>query len=82
MKVLSLVIILLPCSHYFVNGGFFRCDSQVLDDVEKIQHIPCSIIQGRYDMVCPADTAWQLHKVVAIRNSVKQGKTIWDIVAI
>jgi proline iminopeptidase len=49
-------------SHYFVNGGFFRSDSQLLDDVDKIRHIPCTIVQGRYDVVCPAETAWQLHK--------------------
>jgi proline iminopeptidase len=49
-------------AHYFVNGGFLRSDTQVLDDVSKIKHIPCTIVQGRYDIVCPADTAWQLHK--------------------
>lgn len=49
-------------AHYFVNGGFFRCDSQLLDDVEKIRHIPATIVQGRYDVVCPAETAWELHK--------------------
>lgn len=32
--------------HYFVNGGFFRNNSQLLDDVEKIRHIPCTIVQG------------------------------------
>lgn len=48
--------------HYFVNGGFLRSDTHVLDDVEKIRHIPCTIVQGRYDVVCPPETAWALHK--------------------
>jgi len=46
-----------------VNGGFFNSDTQILDDVGKIRHIPATIVQGRYDVVCPAETAWQLHKV-------------------
>ncbi|XP_041367613.1 probable proline iminopeptidase [Gigantopelta aegis] len=48
--------------HYFINGGFFESDEQLLDNVDKICHIPGTIIQGRYDMVCPVDTAWRLHK--------------------
>lgn len=51
------------CSHYFVNGGFLKHETQILDDVDKIRHIPCTIIQGRYDIVCPMETAWALHKV-------------------
>jgi proline iminopeptidase len=49
-------------SHYFVHGGFLKSETQILDDVPKIRHIPCTIVQGRYDLVCPADTAWELHK--------------------
>ena len=49
-------------NHYFVNKGFFASESQLLNDIEKIKHIPCSIIQGRYDIVCPAASAWEVHK--------------------
>ena len=49
-------------NHYFVNKGFFASESQLLDDIEKVKHIPCSIIQGRYDIVCPAASAWEVHK--------------------
>ena len=49
-------------NHYFVNKGFFKSDSQLLDDIDKIKHIPSTIIQGRYDIVCPAATAWEVHK--------------------
>ena len=48
--------------HYFVNKGFLDHESQLLDDVDKIRHIPGVIVQGRYDVVCPAETAWALHK--------------------
>ena len=48
--------------HYFVNGGFFRADSQLLDDVHRIRHIPGIIVQGRYDIVCPMKSAWDLHR--------------------
>lgn len=48
--------------HYFVNRGFMRSDSQLLDDVHKIRHIPTVIVQGRYDVVCPMTSAWDLKR--------------------
>ncbi len=48
--------------HYFVHGAFFHSDAQLLDDAQKISHLPCAIVQGRYDVVCPATSAWDLHK--------------------
>jgi len=48
--------------HYFVNGGFFECDDQLLRDVQRIRRIPAVIVQGRYDVVCPAESAWALHR--------------------
>jgi proline iminopeptidase len=48
--------------HYFVNAGFFERESQLLEDAKRIRHIPGVIVQGRYDMVCPMETAWALHK--------------------
>ncbi|PWN36672.1 putative proline iminopeptidase [Meira miltonrushii] len=49
--------------HYFVNAGWME-DGQLLkkENVDKIRHIPATIIQGRYDVVCPAKTAYDLHK--------------------
>jgi proline iminopeptidase len=49
-------------AHYFVNRGFFTHDDQLLDGVERIRQIPAVIVQGRYDVVCPIDTAWELHR--------------------
>ncbi len=46
--------------HYFVNRGFFDTDTFLLDGVAKIRHLPGVIVQGRYDVVCPMETAWAL----------------------
>lgn len=47
--------------HYFVNGGFFEVEDQLLRDVDRIRHIPTVIVHGRYDVVCPIQNAWDLH---------------------
>jgi proline iminopeptidase len=48
--------------HYFVNKGFMRREDQLLRGVAKIRDIPAVIVQGRYDVVCPIRTAWDLHR--------------------
>lgn len=48
--------------HYFINGGFFRQDEQLLRNIDRMKHIRGVIIQGRYDVVCPAESAYQLHQ--------------------
>lgn len=48
--------------HYFVNGGFLKRESQLLDDAHRLRDVPGVIVQGRYDVVCPMRTAWDLHR--------------------
>ena len=48
-------------NHYFVHGGWFE-EGQLLDQVARIAHLPCEIVQGRYDIATPARTAWELHR--------------------
>jgi len=48
--------------HYFIHHCFFKTDQWLLENVGKIRHIPATIIHGRYDMICPFHTAWELHK--------------------
>jgi proline iminopeptidase len=48
--------------HYFVNGGFFEVEDQLLRDAHRIANIPGVIVHGRYDVVCPIRNAWDLHK--------------------
>jgi proline iminopeptidase len=57
----ALAVARIEC-HYFVNGGFMRSESQLLDEVGRIRHIPAVIVQGRHDVVCPMYTAWDLHR--------------------
>jgi len=48
--------------HYFTHRGFFERDDQLLANVDRIRHIPAVIVQGRYDVVCPMRSAWDLHR--------------------
>jgi proline iminopeptidase len=49
-------------THFFVNKGFME-EGQLLRDISKIRNIPAVIVHGRYDVLCPASTAWQLSGV-------------------
>jgi proline iminopeptidase len=48
--------------HYFINKGFFKTDNQLIEGVDRIRSIPTVIVQGRYDVVCPMKSAWDLHR--------------------
>ncbi len=47
-------------NHYFSHGAFLEKDGQILDQMDRIAHIPGHIVQGRYDMICPPQAAWSL----------------------
>ncbi|MEM1362310.1 MAG: prolyl aminopeptidase [Pseudomonadota bacterium] len=47
-------------NHYFTNAGFLDYDGQILDRVSRISQIPGTVVQGRYDMICPPRSAWAL----------------------
>ena len=47
-------------AHYMVNAGFLE-EGQILRNMPLIRHIPCHIIQGRHDVVCPPKSAYMLH---------------------
>ena len=47
-------------NHYFVNKGWFKTENQIIDNIDIIRSIPAVIVQGRYDVVCPMKTAWEL----------------------
>ncbi|TCP36432.1 prolyl aminopeptidase [Rhodothalassium salexigens DSM 2132] len=55
----ALAIARLEC-HYFANNGFLSYDNQILDQVGRIRHLPCTIVQGRYDVICPPVSAHDL----------------------
>ena len=49
-------------NHFFANEGFFEHDGWILKNIDKIRHIPAWIVQGRFDVVTPLDSAWSLHR--------------------
>ena len=50
--------------HYFINNAFFESDNWILENINKIKNIPTYIVQGRYDVVCPMMSAWDLYKKI------------------
>jgi proline iminopeptidase len=50
--------------HYFMNNSFFPSENYLLENADKIRHLPIVIVQGRYDVVCPMTSAWDLHKAL------------------
>ena len=49
-------------NHYFINAGFLEHDGQILDRIDRLRDIPGHIVQGRYDMICPPESAWRLSR--------------------
>ena len=47
--------------HYFMHDSFVR-ENQLLEDAHKLKDIPGVIVHGRYDLVCPMEQAWALHR--------------------
>jgi proline iminopeptidase len=48
--------------HYFMNNCFFDTDNYLIEHVDRIRHIPAVIVHGRYDIICPLTSAWELHR--------------------
>ena len=51
-------------SYYTANNFFLESDNYVLDNADAMSAIPCRIVQGRYDTICPPISAWELHKAL------------------
>lgn len=47
--------------HYFMNDSFLE-KNQILNNADKLKNIPGVIVQGRYDLICPMESAWELHQ--------------------
>ncbi len=47
--------------HYFVNNAFLQAD-ELLENAHRLKGIPGIIVHGRYDMICPLENAWELHR--------------------
>lgn len=56
-------------AHFMANHCFLD-DNQILDNCNKISAIPCTTVHGRYDVVCPFDQAWLLHRELPLSELV------------
>lgn len=50
--------------HYFLNDGFIDGDALLATLGDRLKDMPVHIVQGRYDLVCPMITAWQVHQAI------------------
>ena len=64
--------------HYFMNNAFFKTDNWLIENLDKIKNIPIRIVQGRYDVVCPVRSAWDLHSGLKKLNIPHLMKIIQD----
>jgi proline iminopeptidase len=48
--------------HYFINNCFFETENYLIENIDRLRHIPGVIVHGRYDIVCPFMNAWDLHR--------------------
>ena len=58
---LAIALARIEC-HYFMNNCFFETDNYLIEQIDRIRHIPAVIVHGRYDIVCPFTNAWDLHR--------------------
>jgi proline iminopeptidase len=56
-------------SHFFMNNCFIR-ENQIIEEINKIKEIPCTIVHGQYDIVCPIRQAYDLHNVYDNANLI------------
>lgn len=53
---------------YYINNHYFIEENQVMNNVHKIRHIPTYLVHGRFDLVTPLASAWQLHQEIPASN--------------
>jgi proline iminopeptidase len=58
---MAIAVARIEC-HYFINNCFFETDNFLIENIDRIRHIPSVIVHGRYDIVCPFLNAWDLHR--------------------
>jgi proline iminopeptidase len=66
-------------NHYFLNNGFVDGDKILSEIGTKLSEKPVHIVQGRYDMVCPFKTAWDLKQALPhaeLHISARAGHTV------
>jgi proline iminopeptidase len=64
--------------HYFMNNAFFKTNNWLIENLNALKNIPIAIIQGRYDVVCPMRSAWDLHQGLSNLKIMHTFKVISD----
>jgi len=59
----AVVIARIEC-HFTYHNFFMKSDNHLLEQIEKAREIPCRLVQGRHDVICPPISAWDLHKAL------------------
>ena len=49
-------------NHYFINNGFLDESQQILSNMDRLKSVTGTIVQGRYDLICPPKSAYELSK--------------------
>jgi len=49
--------------HYFIHDSFLS-ENQILKEAQRLEDVPVVIVQGRYDVICPMESAWELHRAL------------------
>ena len=68
-------------AHYFVNQSFLPYENYLLDGAKELDHIPTTIVNGRYDVICPCKTAFELYDVMPHADMVivpNTGHQVWN----
>jgi len=69
-------------NHYFKHRGWLTEDAHIMNRMDRLANIPGYIVQGRYDMICPPQTAWELAKVwpgADLRMVAKSGHALSEV---
>ncbi|WP_226551771.1 prolyl aminopeptidase [Celeribacter naphthalenivorans] len=61
-------------NHYFINGAFFERDGQLMEEIDRMANVPGTIVQGRFDMICPPATAYELNRIWPISRLIMVGR--------
>lgn len=56
-------------NYYMANGCFLK-EGQLIQSADKIRDIPITMVNGRYDMICPPQTAYSLHKMLPLSKLI------------
>lgn len=55
---------------HYAKNAYFLTENELLENADKIRHLPITIIHGRNDLVCPMEAAWKLHGVLKQANLI------------